>query len=112
MFRASPASVEFRSKVDNLDRTVKNLQVGLYVLGGASTLLAAVGLSIFMPVVNSLSQMWEQSLKEGNMEEQLVQLNVANADINRVITWWYALGSIDKLKSQNRNLLISEIENR
>ncbi len=81
----------FRRKAGTLDRYHRRFQWLVAVLGGVGTLLAAIGLEIWVPVSVALATALASYLELRNVEVNLTGYNRAALELESVVTRWSGL---------------------
>lgn len=81
----------FAGKSKALDRRHRVSQWAIAILGGSGTLLAAVGMEIWVPVSVGLATALTSYLELRNVENNLAGFNRGALELENVKTWWSGL---------------------
>lgn len=109
-WRLGDQLIYFRGKSRALDRRHRRFQWWNAVLGGAGTLLAALGQQIWVPVSVSIATALISYLELRNVETNLAGYNRAALELDNVITWWGGLQDSSKADPANFTTLIDRTE--
>lgn len=107
----------YRLKTTRLEKQLMRLQWLTYIAGGAGTLLAAIGLELWIALTTALVTAFAAYLEYQQVENTLVKYNQALTDLANVRGWWLALPpeaqalqtNIDKLVSHTEKILQTEL---
>ncbi len=100
----------FRGKSEAIDRKNRLYQWGIYGLGGAGTLLAALGHELWVPVSAGLATVLISYLALRNVETQLAGYNRAALELDNVATWWSGLPEAAKADPTNFGTVVDRTE--
>ena len=100
----------YRSRTARFDRRLRWLQYSVFLLGGAGTFLAAVGLEIWIAITVATAAAFTSFLETKQAEATLVAYNQAATDLEGVRIWWHALPDDDKAKKENKDKLVKNTE--
>ena len=100
----------FRKKTAQLAWTLRASQLGIFVVGGVGTLLAAVHLDIWVALATATVSALATKLQTDQVENSLVQYNQALAALRAIELWWVALSSWEKSRQKNIDLLVDQTE--
>lgn len=100
----------FRKKTIELARTLRLSQLGIFVVGGVGTLLAAIRLDIWVALATATVSAVATKLQSDQVENSLVQYNQALAALRGIDLWWTALSSWEKSRQKNIDLLVDQTE--
>ena len=81
----------YRGKIIDLERQARVLRWLALGFGGAGTLLAAIGLEIWVAVTTSVVGIYSTILEAWQLETSVTLYNQASTDLSAIRTWWYAL---------------------
>ncbi|RKZ83246.1 MAG: hypothetical protein DRR19_19405 [Candidatus Parabeggiatoa sp. nov. 1] len=84
--------------------------MGIYILGGVGTLLAARGLELWIAFTTGLVAAIGTYLGYQQVEDRLKKYNQAAINLTNIRNWWSALPSSEQAKQDNIDNLISETE--
>jgi hypothetical protein len=100
----------FRRKTIELARTLRASQLGIFVVGGVGTLLAAVHLDVWVALATATVSALATKLQTDQVENSLVQYNQALAALRAIELWWTALSNWEKSRQKNIDLLVDQTE--
>jgi hypothetical protein len=100
----------FRARAQKLDRQFQILYWLTLIIGGISTLLAAVSEQIWIAVTASLTTALGTLLSYRQTEANLLKFNQAATDLDNINSWWKALGATEKSRQSNIDLLVDRTE--
>jgi len=98
------------SKTVALEKKLKRLQWMIYIFGGLGTLLAAMGLELWIALTNSLVAALGTYLEYQQIETTLLKYNKAAADLANVRSWWIALSAAEQENQNNIDMLVGQTE--
>ncbi len=78
--------------------------------GGAGTLLAAIGLEIWVAVTTSVVGIYSTILEAWQLETSVTLYNQASTDLSAIRTWWYALPPAEQDRQENIDRLVETSE--
>ncbi len=93
-----------------LDKKLVTLQVWIYVFGGIGTLLAAVGLQLWIALTTALVAAFGTYLNYRQIESKLLKYNKAAAELDNIRSWWTALPAVEQENQKNINLMVGQSE--
>jgi hypothetical protein len=82
----------------------------IYIFGGLGTLLAAMGLELWIALTNSLVAALGTYLEYQQIETTLLKYNKAAADLANVRSWWIALSAAEQENQNNIDMLVGQTE--
>ena len=100
----------FRKKTIELARTLRLSQLGVFLVGGIGTLLAAIHLDIWVALATATVSALATKLQTDQVENSLVQYNQALAALRGIELWWTALSNWEKSRQKNIDLLVDQTE--
>ena len=100
----------FNRKANRLDRQHRIFQWTIAVLGGVATLLAALGLEIWVPVAVGVSTALASYLAFRNVESNLAGYNRADLELDNIATWWSGLPAARKGEPEVFDTLVERTE--
>ncbi len=100
----------YRSKTQKLEKQLKRLQWLIYIVGGIGTLLAALGLELWIALTGSLVTALGTYLEYQQIEKTLLTYNQAATDLANVRGWWIALASAEQEEQSNIDMLVQQTE--
>lgn len=108
----------YQSKITRLGKRLKRLQWSIYIIGGLGTLLAAVGLELWVALTTTIVGTFSTYLEYQQTENSLMIYNQAAASLTNIQTWWTALPdkkrkdpeSIKKLVDNTEKVLQNELK--
>lgn len=99
-----------RSKTGKLERSLQVWQWAVLLLGGAGTLLAAIGRNVWIALTVAIAAAITTKLETDQVENSLIQYNQALAGLVGVQGWWTALTEWEKHCQKNIDLLVDHTE--
>ncbi len=100
----------FRGKSQKLDRRYRRFQWSIAILGGAGTLLAAIGQEIWVPVSVAVATALISYLELRNIETHLAGYNRAALGLENVATFWSGLAPEAKADAANFAAVVDRTE--
>ncbi len=100
----------FVSKTRKLSRELTWMQVAIYFVGGAGTLLAAIHLDLWVALATAIVIAFSTKLQADQVENSLVKYNQALASLRNIHAWWTALSPWEKNRRNNIDLLVDQTE--
>lgn len=100
----------YRRKAEKLGRELTRLQWSVYTLGGVGTLLAAVGLEVWVAVSSSFAAALASFLEFKRVETNLISCNTAASDLYDIRSWWRALPEAARHQKANIEALVNSTE--
>ena len=100
----------YRRRSLKLDRQLALLQWSIVILGGIATLLAAVGLELWLALVTTLVTSIAGFVGHRQLEATLMTYNQTATDLENVRGWWIALPADDKEEPTNVDKLVDCVE--
>ena len=100
----------FVNKTGALYRRLKQLQLWILIVGGLGTFLAAINLEVWVALTTALATAFTNKLEIDQVENSLVQYNMALTNLRNVQTWWKGLTPWEKTRRKNIDLLVDQTE--
>ena len=100
----------FVGKTSTLYRQLKQLQLWILIVGGLGTFLAAINLEVWVALTTALATALTNKLEIDQVENSLVQYNIALTNLRNVQSWWKGLTPWEKTRSKNIDLLVDRTE--
>ncbi|HEY0758365.1 MAG TPA: DUF4231 domain-containing protein [Acidisarcina sp.] len=100
----------FVLKTGSLYRRLKRLQMLILIAGGVGTFLAAVGFDVWVALTTALATAVTSKLEIDQVENSLVQYNIALTNLRNINSWWRALSPWEKTRRKNIDLLVDQTE--
>jgi hypothetical protein len=100
----------FVSKTGALYRQLKQLQLWILVVGGLGTFLAAINLEVWVALTTALATAFTNKLEIDQVENSLVQYNMALTNLRNIESWWKGLTPWEKARRKNVDLLVDQTE--
>jgi len=100
----------FVSKTGNLYGRLRLLQIWILVVGGAGTFLAAINFEVWVALTTALATAFTTKLEIDQVENSLVQYNIALSSMRNIESWWTALSPWEKTRRKNIDLLVDQAE--
>jgi len=100
----------YQGKAIRLERQLRLLQWSIYIFGGVGTLLAAIGLDLWIALTTALLTACTTYLGYQQIENTLMKYNQAATDLANVQGWWMALSLDERTNQQNVDKLVEHTE--
>jgi len=100
----------YRTKTQKLERQLKYLQWLIYIIGGIGTLLAALGLELWIALTGALVTALGTYLEYQQIESTLLTYNQAATELANVRSWWIALSASEQEEQSNIDMLVQQTE--
>jgi hypothetical protein len=97
-------------KIVKLEKKLKFFQWLIYIMGGAGTLVAAIGFELWVALTTSLAGVFASYLEYQQVENSLIIYNQAAASLSNIKTWWRALPNKKKREPENVEKLVENTE--
>jgi hypothetical protein len=108
--RVDDQIAHFVWKTCELYKEMKRYQVGIYVVGGFGTLLAAFNGDVWVALTTSIAAVLTTRLEMDQVENTLTQYNQALTGLRNITSWWKALTQWEKARPSNIDLLVDQTE--
>ena len=95
-WRLADQQAYFRRRSKSLDERHRRFRWWISILGGAGTLLAALGQELWVPVSVAVATALFSYLELRSVEANLASYNRAALGLDNVVTWWSGLSDEDK----------------
>ena len=82
----------------------------IYIFGGIGTLLAAMGLELWIALTSALVAGLGSYLEYQQIENTLLKYNKASSELADVRSWWTALSAAEQERQENIDTLIGMTE--
>jgi Bifunctional DNA primase/polymerase, N-terminal/AAA domain/SMODS and SLOG-associating 2TM effector domain 1 len=100
----------FVDKTGRLSRQLKRLQIFIVVAGGLGTFLAAIGGEVWVALTTAVATALTNKLEIEQVENSLVQYNMALTNLRNVESWWKGLSPWERTRQKNLDLLVDQAE--
>lgn len=100
----------YQKKTNKLERQFKLLHWLIYIFGGVGTLLAAIGLELWIALTIALVGALTTFLEYRQVENTLIIYNQAVTDLANVKAWWMALSAREQAEQRNVDKLVDYTE--
>jgi hypothetical protein len=100
----------FLKKTNSLYKQLKTLQILILIAGGLGTFLAALNGEVWVALTTSLAAALTNKLEIEQVENSLVQYNMALTNLRNVQTWWKGLSPWERTRQRNIDLLVDQTE--
>jgi hypothetical protein len=100
----------FVSKTQKLSRKLTRMQLCIYIVGGAGTLLAAIKFDIWVALATAVVTAFATKLQADQTENSLIQYNQSLASLRNIDCWWKALSRWEKSRRNNIDVLVDQTE--
>ncbi len=109
-YRIEDQYIYYRSKTQKLEKQLKRLQWLIYIVGGIGTLLAALGLELWIALTGAIVTALGTYLEYQQIEATLLKYNQAATDLANVRSWWIALSAAEQEEQSNIDMLVQQTE--
>jgi len=100
----------FVSTTAKLYRRLKKLQLWIMLAGAAGTFVAAMGGDVWVAVTTAMATAFTAKLEIDQVENSIVQYNIALTNLRNIESWWKALSPWEKTRRRNIDLLVDQTE--
>lgn len=100
----------YKAKTIKLQRQLIRLQWIIYIVGGAGTLLVALGLELWIALTTALVSAFTTYMEYQQVENTLIRYNKTATDLNRIMVWWEALTVEEQADPKNVDKLVERTE--
>ena len=100
----------YMGKTNKLYIKLRRLQWMVYIIGGIGTLLAALGLELWIAFTGALVTALGTYLEYQKIEESLLKYNQAATDLSNVRSWWVSLPAVEQEKQCRIDMLVGRSE--
>ena len=98
------------SKTAALYKRLQALEFCILLAGGLGTFLAAIHGEVWVALTTALATALTTKLEIDQVENSLVQYNVALTSLRNIESWWRALSPWEKTRRKNIDLLVDQTE--
>ena len=109
-FRLADQLSYYKRKAVKLERQLKWMQWGIFIIGGVGTLLAAINLQVWIVLTTALVAALTTILGYKGTENTLMKYNQASTDLDNVRSWWLALPAEEQERQENVDSLVDHAE--
>lgn len=100
----------YEKKTKDLNTQLHQLYNAILLAGAAGTLVAALGVPVWVALTTALATALTTKLEIENTEESLVQYNIALTSLRNIKAWWNSLSNWEKDRPRNIDLLVEQTE--
>lgn len=100
----------YARKTIKLYRRLKTIQLSILIAGGLGTFLAAVKLDVWVALTTAIATALAAKVETDQVENMLMQYNIALTNLHNVESWWKALSVWEKGRRANIDLLVDQTE--
>jgi SMODS and SLOG-associating 2TM effector domain 1/SLOG in TRPM, prokaryote/Protein of unknown function (DUF4231) len=100
----------FVDKTGRLSGQLKRLQIFIVVAGGLGTFLAAMGGEVWVALTTAVATALTNKLEIEQVENSLVQYNMALTNLRNVESWWKGLSPWERTRQKNLDILVDQAE--
>lgn len=100
----------YRKRTMKFARHLSYLKWLIYIVGGVGTLLAAIGLDLWIAVTTALATAFASYLNYQRTERILITYNQSATDLANVQGWWLALSPEEQADQKNIDMLVNQTE--
>jgi hypothetical protein len=97
-------------RIASLHRQFKWLQIGILIVGGLGTFLAAMKHEVWVAFTTVLATAFANRLELGQVENRMVLYNVSLTSLRNIHTWWQAMSPWERTRRKNIDLLVDHTE--
>lgn len=108
--RLEEQRVWYAGKTDGLEKKLRLLRWSTILIGGLGTLLAALGLELWVALTTALAAALVTYLEYTRTENTLVLYNQVVTDLKNIKTWWATLTLDEQALPSNHDLLVQQTE--
>lgn len=101
----------YRSRIQKIYKQIQKLYWCVYILGGVSTFLSAIGWSAWIAVTTSISTAIMTYIAIRQLDNTLINYNQAATNLDNLLLWWESLSSEEKKVDSNFDKLVNNTEN-
>jgi len=109
-FRLEDQHDYYLSKAGRSERQLLRLQWATYAAGGIGTLLAAIGLELWLPLTTAVASAVTTHLAQHRIAETLMKLTQSARDLAHVRQWFTAHDPGDRNRAETRDKLVVATE--
>ncbi len=110
MFRVEEQYRYYSKKTNMLEKKLHKLQWVVYIIGGVGTLLAALGLELWIALTGALVAAVTTYLEYQQIENALLKYNQAASELDNIRCWWLALSAKEQERQENIDVLVRQTE--
>ncbi|HLL72291.1 MAG TPA: DUF4231 domain-containing protein [Pyrinomonadaceae bacterium] len=96
----------YEIKTNKLEKRLRFTQWTIFILGGVGTLLAALGVELWVALTTTLMGMMATYIGLHNVENTLVQYNRTATDLFNIRNWWMALSDAERAEQSKIDNLV------
>jgi len=100
----------YEKRTNQLEKKLKWCQWAILIFGGVGTLLAAIGLELWIALTTALAVAFTTFLEYQQVENTLVKYNQAATGLANVQGWWMALSAEEQADQRNVDKLVEYTE--
>jgi hypothetical protein len=100
----------YKSRTIRLEKQLQRLQWLIYIIGGAGTLLVALGLELWIALTTALVTAFATYLEYQQIESRLIRYNRTAINLHQIMLWWEALSVEQQADPRNVDKLVGKTE--
>lgn len=100
----------FKNKTGTLERWHKRFQWSIFIVGGIGTLLAAIGLELWVALTTAVAGAFAIYVEYRQTEYTLTKYNQTATDLENILDWWMGLTPAEQAYAHNQSLLVEQAE--
>jgi len=100
----------YKSRTIRLEKQLQRLQWMIYIIGGAGTLLVAIGLELWIALTTALVTAFTTFLEYQQVESRLIRYNRTAINLHQIMMWWEALSVEEQADPRNVDKLVASTE--
>lgn len=109
-FRINDQIDFYDTKIAQLEKDGRWLRWLMWIFGGLGTLLAAIGIQIWVAVTTALVGVFGTMIEAWQIETSVTLYNQASTDLTAIRAWWNALPPSEQVKQSNIDRLVDRSE--
>ena len=86
------------------------MHTAILIFGAVGTFLAAIGVPIWVALTTTVATVLTTKLEIDQVENSLVQYNVALTSLRNVASWWSSLSPWERSRRRNIDVLVDQSE--
>eukprot|EP00935_MAST-01C_sp_MAST-1C-sp1_P001810 g1810.t1 len=101
---------EFSERAQQLSSRLFYLNMTIYIMGGAGTLLVVFEAYLWVGVTLAIINAAQTVISETQIEARIVRYNEGHANLNNLLDWWSSLTEGEQIKAMNNDKLVMQAE--
>jgi hypothetical protein len=100
----------YKSRTLKLEKQLHRLQLMIYIIGGAGTLVVALGFELWIAMTTALVAALTTYLEYQQVEGTLIRYNRTAINLHQILMWWEALSVEEQADPRNIDKLVGGTE--